>query len=108
MRGGGPSGRIETLRGEEYTPLRRRASRGREPIFDLARVESTAPDGTTASVSWNGTIAPVMVAAYTDDGGHLNAKGKLLAARELIAVLAAATKPLQKIDDFATPVRMSR
>ena len=49
-----------------------------------------------------------MVAAYTDDGGHLNAQGKLLAARELIKVLAAATKPLQKIDDLATPVRMSR
>jgi len=62
----------------------------------------------TGSVNWNGRSAPVMVAAYTDDGGHLNAKGKLLAARELIAVLGAATKPLQKIDDSATPVRMSR
>jgi hypothetical protein len=108
MLGRAPYGTIENLRREEYNTLLRRAFRGREPIFDLARVESTAPDGTTASVNWNGTSAPVMVAAYTDDGGHLNAKGKLLAARELIAVLAAATKPLQKIDDFATPVRMPR
>ena len=108
MLGRAPYGTIENLRREEYNTLLRRAYRGREPIFDLARVESTAPDGSTASVNWNGRTAPVMVAAYTDDGGHLNAKGKLLAARELIAILASATKPLQKIDDSATAVRMSR
>jgi hypothetical protein len=34
-------------------------------------------------------------------------KGQI-ARGELIAVLAAATKRLQKIDDFATPVRMPR
>lgn len=108
MLGRAPYGTIENLRREEYNTLLRRAYRGREPIFDLARVESTAPDGSTASVNWSGSSAPVMVAAYTDDGGHLNARGKLLAARELIAVLAAATKPLQKIDYSATPVRASR
>ena len=108
MLGRAPYGTVENLRREEYNTLLRRTYRGREPIFDLARVESTAPDGTTTRVDWNGSTAPAMVAAYTDDGGHLNAQGKLLAARELIAVLAAATKPLQKIDDLATPVRMSR
>ena len=108
MLGRAPYGTVENLRREEYNTLLRRTYRGREPIFDLARVESTAPDGSTATINWNGTIAPAMVGAYTDDGGHLNAQGKLLAARELIKVLAAATKPLQKIDDLATPVRMSR
>jgi len=108
MLGRAPYGTVENLRREEYNTLLRRTYRGREPIFDLARVESTAPDGTTTRVSWNGSIAPAMVVAYTEDGGHLNAQGKLLAARELIKVLAAATKPLQKIDDLATPVRMSR
>src|SRR5438067_13440368 len=106
--GRAPYGTVENVRRAQYNTLLRRTYRGREPIFDLARVESTAPDGTTTRVSWNGSIAPAMVVAYTEDGGHLNAQGKLLAARELIKVLAAATKPLQKIDDLATPVRMSR
>jgi len=49
-----------------------------------------------------------MANAYTDDGGHLNARGRELAARELLRVLAAAARPLQKIDGFVTAVRMSR
>lgn len=87
--GRAPDETIENLRREEYNTLLRQAYRGREPIFDLARVESTAPDGAVVTVEWNGSVAPVMVPAYTDDGGHLNSVGKLRAARELISVLAA-------------------
>jgi len=81
---------------------------GREPLFDLARLESHAPDGAAVSVAWDGSIAPAMANAYTDDGGHLNARGRELTARELLRVLAAAARPLQKIDGFVTAVRMSR
>lgn len=87
--GRAPDETIENLRREEYNNLLRQTYRGREPIFDLARVESTTPDGAVATVEWNGSVAPVMVPAYTDDGGHLNSVGKLRAARELISVLAA-------------------
>ena len=89
MLGRAPQGVIENVRREEYNALLRQAYRGREPIFDLARIESTAPDGTAVSVDWNGSVAPAMAPAFTDDGGHLNAAGKLRAARELISVLAA-------------------
>jgi hypothetical protein len=106
--GRAPYGTIENVRREQYNALLRRAYAGREPLFDLARLESHAPDGTVVNVSWDGSIAPAMASAYTDDGGHLNARGRDLAARELIRVLAAAARPLQKIDGFATPVRMSR
>jgi len=82
MLGRAPYGTIENLRREEYNTLLRRAFRGREPIFDLARVESTAPDGTTASVNWNGHERAGHGRGNTPTtGGHLNAKGKLLAAR---------------------------
>lgn len=84
-----PHGVLENTRRGEYNILLRQAYGGREPIFDLARVESTAPDGTPVSVEWKGSIVPAMAPAYTDDGGHLNATGKLRAARELISVLAA-------------------
>lgn len=106
--GRAPYGTVENVKREQYNALLRRTYAGREPIFDLARVESTAADGTRASVEWDGSVAPVLVAAYTDDGGHLNRTGRLFAARELVAVLAAARTPLQKIEDSATRVRLSR
>jgi hypothetical protein len=87
--GRAPGGTIENVRREEYNALLRRAYAGREPLFDLARIESTAPDGSAVKVQWNGREAPALAAAYTDDGGHLNAVGRLRAARELVAVLAA-------------------
>ena len=85
----GRGGSATNVRREEYNSLLRKTYQGREPIFDLARVESTAPDGKAVTVEWNGIVAPAMDSVYTDDGGHLNTLGKLRAARELISVLAA-------------------
>lgn len=85
----GRGGSAVNVRREEYNSLLRKTYQGREPIFDLARVESTAPDGAAVTVEWNGIVAPAMDSVYTDDGGHLNSIGKLRAARELISVLAA-------------------
>ena len=84
-----PYGFIENMRREEYNTLLRLAYRGRESVFDLARAESTKPNGQAETVAWNGDIVPAMVAEYSDDSGHLNATGKLRAAREFISVLAA-------------------
>jgi hypothetical protein len=105
--GRAPYGTIENVRREDYNALLRRAYAGREPLFDLARIESTAPDGSAVSVVWDARVAPAMASAYTDDGGHLNEKGRLVAARALIAALAQAASPLQKIDAFATAARVS-
>jgi hypothetical protein len=88
--GRAPYGAIENIRREEYNALLRKTYQGREPIFDLARVESTAPDGTPVTVEWNGSTAPAMAPAFTSDGSHLNDAGKLRAARELVSLLAAA------------------
>ena len=86
--GRAPYGAVENLRREQYNALLRAAYRGREPIFDLARVESIAPDGRAVTAQWNGSVVPVLAPAFTDDGGHLNAPGRLRAARELVSVLA--------------------
>lgn len=89
-----PYGTLENMRREEYNALLRDAYRGREPVFDLARVESTDSSGTTVTVRWKDRSAPVMAPENTDDGGHLNAAGRLRAARELVCVLAAvAARP---------------
>jgi len=92
--GRAPYGTIENVRRAEYNSLLRRTYAGREPIFDLARLEATAPDGTLAMVTWDGSTVPAMAPAYTDDGGHLNAAGRARAAREFLAVLASARPAL--------------
>ena len=106
--GRAPYGTIENVRREEYNKLLRTTYAGREPIFDLARVESIAPDGSMVTVTWNGLTVPAMSPAYTDDGGHLNARGRAIAAQEFVTVLVSPSRPLQKIEGLATPVRMSR
>lgn len=106
--GRAPNGTLDNVKRDQYNTLLRRTYAGREPIFDLARVESIAGDGTQATVQWDGTQAPALVSAYTDDGGHLNHVGRLRAAEEFVRVLAAARRPLQKFEDSATPVRLSR
>jgi lysophospholipase L1-like esterase len=70
--------------------VRTAAARANAPIFDIARLLSTRPDGSTEEVEWQQRRVPGLVASYTDDGGHLNLLGRQRAARELAAVLAAA------------------
>lgn len=87
---GRPVGLAENARREEYNARLRGAYQGREPIFDLARLESTRPDGGLEVTEWKGQEVPSLVPAYSQDGGHLNALGRTLAARQLIATLAGA------------------
>ncbi len=100
--GRSPYGTVENVRRDEYNRLLRATYAGREPIFDLARLESTEPDGRLATVTWEGMTVPALAAEYTSDGGHLNALGRRRAAREFIAVLARAT---QKSEGLAAVTR---
>jgi hypothetical protein len=72
-----------------FNDLLRREYEGREPVFDLARVESTYPDGRRATFARGKITYSSMVPDYTDDGGHLNKKGRKIAARELLIFLAS-------------------
>lgn len=63
-----------------------------EPIFDLAKVESTLPDGTRNATEANGESVYYLLGDLTDDGGHLNGRGRVEAARELLRVLAIAAR----------------
>jgi len=89
-----PAGARENARREEYNALLRLATQGKEPLFDLALVESTAPDGRAETFAWDGRQVPALVPAYTEDGGHLLGEGRLRAARQLVSVLASA--PLRR------------
>ncbi len=91
MLGRPPAGLLENAKREELNGLLRRSYQGREPLFDLAHLESTAPDGTAVTAEWKGRAVAGLASAYTDDGGHLNQEGRARAARALLAVLAAAS-----------------
>ena len=57
-------------------------------VFDLARVESTYPDGTKAEFGKDNGKFAYLIPAYSDDGGHLNKLGKQRVAEELIRFLS--------------------
>jgi len=63
-----------------------------EPVFDLAAVESTRPDGTVEEHEVDGQPVPMLWPGYSSDGGHLNDTGKLVAAKAFAHALAAALK----------------
>lgn len=58
------------------------------PIFDLAGVESTLPDGTIQTYSYKGSDYPGMPDFYTSDLGHLNEYGAKVVSYNLLAFLA--------------------
>jgi len=88
LTGRSPWGVVENQRREQYNQLMRAAYSGREPFFDLAKLESTAEDGSRTLTNSGDTQTAALTAAYTTDGSHLNATGERIAARGLVGVLA--------------------
>lgn len=80
--------RALNVRRNRFNALLRREYEGRDPIFDLARVESTdAREGRSYFVRGPERVY-TLARQYTDDGGHLNALGRRRAAVELLSLLS--------------------
>ena len=60
-----------------------------DPIFDLAKFESTAPNGERVIEYSDGLKFYSMFPGYTEDGGHLNEQGRKIVAQEFVHFLAA-------------------
>jgi hypothetical protein len=73
---------------ERFNDLMRQAYGGREPLFDLAAIESTRPDGRREVIRSGGRSAHALVPAYTADNAHLNELGRRRVAEELLVFLA--------------------
>lgn len=84
---GGP----ENLVRERFNALLRAEYGGKEPLFDLARAESSLPGGGTATFQADGRRHPALAPEWASDEGHLNAAGSRWAAAHLLRTIAATT-----------------
>ena len=67
-----------------------------EPIFDLAAVESTHPNGNRESGQTPSGTYYSLAKEYASDEGHLNEYGRKIAARELVRTLAQVVRDHRK------------
>lgn len=63
-----------------------------DPVFDIAKIESTRFDGSRVTFEFNNNTYHSMAPEYTDDGGHLNELGQRVVARAFIHFLADTLK----------------
>lgn len=71
----------------QYNDLLRQSYFNNEPVFDIAELESTYPDGRRESFVVNGKEYFALAPVYTDDGGHLNQIGRKHIAEQFLLVL---------------------
>ena len=71
-----------------YNKLLRDAYSETEPFFDLALIESVNPDGFRCFAVKGTEKVCFMAPEYTDDGGHLNIRGRRKVAEQLLIILA--------------------
>ena len=65
---------------------------GREPVFDLAEIESTHSGGKREIFKEGANTYYAMVPAFTKDAGHLNEEGRKRAAEQLLILLVTLSK----------------
>jgi hypothetical protein len=69
-----------------------RAEYAGQPLFDVARAESTRSDGTRTGFKKDGQFFSSMAREFTSDGGHLSPQGKRWVAQEFARSVAAALR----------------
>jgi hypothetical protein len=64
-------------------------------IFDLAGIEATYPNGSRCRSRYNGIDVDSLVPQFTDDGGHLNPRGRRVVGAKFLDALnrLSATSP---------------
>lgn len=85
-------GVLENIKRNEFNERLLNEMEGDFPIFDLAGVETTLPDGSIHTYTHNGTEYPSMPDMYTSDGGHLNDYGAKIVSFNLLAFLSETLK----------------
>ena len=77
----------ENIKKNQYNDLLIAKYNGKEPVVDIAAIESTKPDGSRNTYDLDGKSYYVMVPEYTYDGGHLNEVGRKRVAAAFLVTL---------------------
>lgn len=85
---GRATGRDQNIRRNHFNRRLLETYAGREPVFDLARLEATGPDGRLHHFTHRGDTVLTLAPQWSDDGGHLNTAGQRWVASRLLAFLA--------------------
>jgi len=96
-------GVLENQKREAFNQKLRETYAGKEPVFDLAQLESTYPDGSRELFEHAGAQIPALIASMSDDGGHLNPAGRAQLASAFARFLANSPKTFLKnfgLNDF--------
>ena len=83
------------IKRNEFNNLLIKEYEGKDPIFDLAMIESTFPDGKRSSFTVAGKTYYSLISEYTHDGGHLNEQGRKIVAEQLLIFLAKLAQQTQ-------------
>lgn len=74
----------DAVKRNQYNSMMLKEYQDVEPVFDIARFEATAPDGSISKVKYKGSDIIFLQDQYTDDGGHLNKQGREMIAEKFL------------------------
>ena len=77
------------IKRNQFNTMLKAEYEGKEPIFDLAGIESTYPDGKNETFEKDGRTYYALAPLYTNDGSHLNKTGRKVVASKLLYFLAS-------------------
>lgn len=77
----------DNLKRDQFNTLLKNKYQGKQPIFDIAAIESTLPDGKQYQFEMDGKKYPYLAPEFTTDGGHLNKIGREHVAEQLLLML---------------------
>ena len=83
------AGRDANIKRNEFNQMLKQEYGAKDPIFDLAEIESTHSDGSRSYFSRVGEKVYTLAPEFTTDGGHLNEIGRQAAAKKLLVLLAS-------------------
>jgi hypothetical protein len=98
----GTSKDANNVRRNRFNELLRKEYAG-EPLFDVARAESTRADGTRNGFKKDGQFFSSMAREFTSDGGHLSPQGRRWVAQEFARSVAAALRARPAMADAHPP-----
>lgn len=78
----------DNIKREQFNQKLREEFKDKDPIFDLATLESTFPDGSRATFTYDGKTYYRLIPEYAYDEGHLNEFGRKIIAEQLLIFLA--------------------